>query len=91
MLNEYHIALRQLIELAQRRGKAHNLRYYQVQADELADPSLVSFRLYNSRNYVNEVKLACGVSYAHELLPMKAFYFPTLQDIRALRKKYEVA
>ncbi len=90
MLNEYLIALRQLIELAQRRGKAHNLRYYQVQADEVGDPSLVSHRLYNSPNYVNEIKLACGVSYAHELLPLKAFYFPTLQDIRLLRKKYGV-
>lgn len=91
MLNEYQIALRQLIELAQRRGKSYQMRYYQVQADEVADPSLVSFRLYQSRAYVTEVKVACGVTYAHELLPMKAFYFPTLQDILRLRKKYEVA
>lgn len=90
MMNEYLIALRQLIELAQRRGQAYSLRYYQIQADEVADPSLVSFRLYNNRKYIKEVLLSCGVSYAHEMLPLEAFYFPTLQDIRALRKKYEV-
>lgn len=90
MMNEYLIALRQLIELAQRRGQAYNLRHYQIQTDEVTDPSLVSFRLYNSRKYVKEVLLACGVSYAHELLPLEAFYFPTLQDIRTLRKKHEV-
>lgn len=91
MLNEYQIALRQLIELAQRRGKAYQMRQYQIQEDEVADPSLVSLRLYQSRVYVTEVKIACGVTYAHEFLPVKAFYFPTLQDILSLRKKYEVA
>jgi hypothetical protein len=90
LLNEYQIALRQLIERVQRRGKSYNLRYYQIQADEVANPGLVSFRLYQSWKYVDEVKIACGVSYAHELLPLKAFYFPTYLDILQLRKKYEV-
>lgn len=90
MLNEYQIALRQLIELARRRGKAHNLRFYQVQEDEVADPALISYRLYQSDVYVVEVKIACGISYAHELIPVQAFYFPTLQDILRLRLKYEV-
>lgn len=90
MLNEYQIALRQLIERAQRRGKAHDLRFYQVQEDEISDPSLISFRLYQSRAYITEVKVACGISYAHELIPVQAFYFPTLRDILSLRKKYGV-
>ncbi|RLL19000.1 hypothetical protein [Acinetobacter chengduensis] len=90
MLNEYQIALRQLIERAQRRGKAHDLRFYQVQDDEVHDPSLISYRLYKSRMYVTEVKVACGISYAHELIPVRAYYFPTLRDILALRQKHGV-
>ncbi|MGK7251020.1 hypothetical protein ACSNOU_18370 [Acinetobacter oleivorans] len=90
LLNEYQIALRQLIERVQRRGKAYNLRYYQIQADEVSDPGLVSFRLYQTWKFIDEVKIACGVSYAHEILPLRAFYFPTYQDILRLRKKYGV-
>lgn len=90
MINEYQNALRQLIERSIRRGAAYNLRHYQIQADEVADPSLVSFRLYGTRRYMTEVKVACGLSYAHELLPLKSFYFPTLRDILVLQKKYGI-
>jgi hypothetical protein len=90
MLNEYQNALRRLIELAQRKGRSGSLRMYQIQEDEIADPSLVSFRLYGSREYVTEVKIACGISYMHELLPLRAFYFPSLRDILQLRKTHEV-
>lgn len=90
MLNEYQNALRQLIERATRRGTAYNLRLYQIQSDEVADPSLVSFRLYGTRRYITEVKVACGLSYAHELIPEKSFYFPTLQDILSLQKKHGI-
>ncbi|MCK4090671.1 hypothetical protein [Acinetobacter radioresistens] len=90
MQNEYRIAIRKLLETSKRRGQQYNLRHYQIQTDELNDPSLVSLRLYGSRKYVDVVLVACGLSYAHELLPLQAFYFPTLQNILQLQKKHEV-
>lgn len=91
MQNEYRIAIRKLLETSKRRGQQYNLRYYQIQTDELNDPSLVSLRLYGTRNYSDVVLVACGMSYAHELLPLRAFYFPTMQNLLQLQKKYGVA
>lgn len=91
MQNEYRIAIRKLLETSARRGQQYNLRHYQVQIDEVNDPSLVSLRLYGTRKYTDVVLVACGLSYAHELLPVQAFYFPTMQDILQLQKKHEVS
>lgn len=90
MQNEYRIALRKLLETSIRRGQQYNLRHYQIQVDEVNDPSLVSLRLYDTRKYIDVVLVACGLSYAHELIPVQAFYFPTMQNILQLQKKHGV-
>lgn len=90
MLNEYHNAIRAHIDLIKRRGKQHELRHYQVQEDETGDASLVSYRVYGSRDYADVIRVACGVSYVHEMLPVKAIYLPTLASIRAIKKRYGV-
>lgn len=76
MQNEYRVAIRKLLETSIRRGQQYNLRRYQIQVDEVNDPSLVSLRLYGTRKYSDVVLVACnGLSYAHELIPVQAFYF----------------
>jgi len=90
MLNEYHNAIRQTIDLAKRRGKSDQLYFYQVNEDEIHDAPLVSPRVYGARIYADVVRVACGVSYVSQPLPIRAIYLPVIGDILKLKKKYGV-
>lgn len=90
MINEYHNAVRKLLDLLKKRGNASQLILYCIGEDEVHDPTLVSFRVYGTRDFSPIVLLACGLSHAHELLPTGNVYLPTLQHIQYMRKKYGV-
>ena len=91
MRNEFYIALRRHIEVnAKRTGYGGSLTAYEVREDEANDPSLVSQRLYGTRRHGDIIRLACGVSFAHEQLPQKVFLFPSLNAIVQLQKRYGV-
>lgn len=92
MRNEFYNAIRRHIEAnAKRTGYGGSLIAYQVGEDEIYDASLVSLRAYRTRLHSDVVRLACGVSFAHEPLPQKLVLLPSLNAIVQLQKKYEVS
>lgn len=91
MRNEFYNALRRHIEVnAPRTGFGGSLSPYQIGEDEIYDASLVSLRMYGTRVHADVVRLACGVSFAHEPLPQKIVLLPNLNAIVVLQKKYGV-
>lgn len=92
MRNEFYNALRRHIEVnASKTGYGGSLIAYQIGEDEVFDASLVSLRAYQTRVHSDVVRLACGVSFAHEPLPMKLVLLPSLKAIVQLQKKFEVS
>lgn len=90
-LNEYHNDIRRLINKNKKRhGYGAVLFVYQVGRDEIYDASLVSQRAYKSRNHGDIVRIASGVSFAHESLPIQRIFLPNLAQIIALQKKHGV-
>ena len=88
MINEYLNAIRTRIEQLKRVGNAANLIFWDVQSDEAKSPTLLSFRVYGSTDYVDAVKIACGVSGAWELLPQQRIALLQAADVVALRREY---
>lgn len=92
MRNEFYNAIRRHIEMnANKTGYGGSLINYQIGEDEIYDASLVSLRVYKTRVHSDVVRLACGVSFAHEPLPEKLVLLPSLNAIVQLQKKYEVS
>lgn len=91
MRNEFYNALRRHIEInASRTGYGGSLMPYQIGEDEIYDASLVSLRVYKTRMHSDVVRLACGVSFAHEPLPLKIVLLPSLNAVVTLQKKFGV-
>lgn len=91
MRNEFYNALRRHIDVnTKRTGYGGTLIAYQIGEDEVNDASLVSLRAYKTRNHSDIVRLACGVSYAHEPLPTKIVFLPSLNAIVQLQRKFGV-
>ncbi len=92
MRNEFYNAIRRHIEMsANKTGFGGSLVAYQIGEDEIYDASLVSLRLYKTRVHSDVVRLACGVSFAHEPLPQQIVLMPSLNAIVKLQKKYGVS
>lgn len=91
MLNEFYIELRRHIERnASRTGYGGTLTEWEIKADEVHDPSLISQRFYGSRQYYDVVRIAAGSSFAHEILEQKIILLPSMQAILRLKKQFEV-
>lgn len=91
MRNEFYNAIRRHIEMnANKVGYGGSLIRYEIGEDEIYDASLVSLRVYQSRLHYDVIRLACGVSFAHEPLPMGLVLLPSLNAIVQLQKKFEV-
>jgi len=91
MRNEFYNAIRRHIEIsANKTGFGGSLTAYQIGEDEIHDASLVSLRVYQTRVHSDIVRLACGVSFAHEPLPQKLILLPSLNAIVQISKKYGV-
>ena len=91
MRNEFYNALRRHIEVNEKRtGYGGSLVVHQIGEDEVNDPSLVSLRVYGTRIHSDVVRLACGTSFTHELLPLKPVLLPSLNAVVTLQKKYGV-
>ncbi|WP_111857851.1 hypothetical protein [Acinetobacter sp. CFCC 10889] len=90
-LNEYHTDIRRLINKNKKRhGYGGFLFAYQIGRDEIYDPSLISQRVYQTRSHGDVVRIASGVSFAHEPLPQNIIILPKLAQIIALQRKYGV-
>ena len=90
MINEYRNAIRDLIERLKRQGDIRNVILWQVQDDEVHDPTLLSLRAFGSRGYADEVLIACGASGIWEALPKQKILLPKPLFIHQVRKKYGI-
>lgn len=91
MRNEFYNALRRHIEVnTKRTGYGGSLTAYQIGEDEVNDASLVSLRVYKTRKHSDVIRLACGVSFAHEPLPQKIVLLPSLNAVLKLQRKFGV-
>lgn len=88
MINDYRNAIRDHIERLRNIGNLRNMIIWDVQVDEATDPTLLSNRAYNTRQHVDVVLVACGVSWIWEKLPEERIVLPLLRDVLALRKIY---
>ncbi len=88
MKNSYLNAIRQATDAARRRGILASCIVWQVGEDECRDPTLISQRVYGSRQYADVVMQAAGVSGIWEALPLKEIVLPTLSTVLQLRQYY---
>lgn len=90
MINEYRNAIRDHINRNIQQGKLNNLVVWDVQSDEAKDPTLLSFRIYGTRQHVDVIQVACGVNGIWEKLPEKRIAVPLIIDVLRLRNEYIV-
>lgn len=88
MINEYRNAVRDHIARMIEQGKLNQLIVWDIQSDEAQDPSLLSLRLYGSRQHTDVVQVACGTSGIWEKLPMKRIAVPRIADVLKLRREF---
>lgn len=86
MLNLYRNAIRQFADLQARRGLSGQFIRHQVMADEVNDPTLVSQRVYGTRNEAQAVMAAAGVSFIWEPLPMEEIILPRPAQLLQIKR-----
>lgn len=89
-LNAYRNAIRQQIQFLQRSGVAGQFIRWQVGSDEVDDATLLSQRAYGTREHTDVVMVAAGTSGIWEPLPRAIIILPTLAQVLALRKQYQI-
>lgn len=90
MINEYRNEVRRHLDQMLQVGNLKNLIVWDIRSDEADDATLLSYRAYGSRDYVQEVLIASGVNGIWERLPEKRIALPTMVNILALKKRYGV-
>ena len=90
MLNEYINAVRQFCELQAKRGRTGQFIRYQILADEVNDPTLVSLRAYGVRSNANVVMVAAGTNGIWEQLPETEIILPLPQQLQQMKSFYGV-
>ncbi len=91
MLNEYHNAVRRYIESNRKKAEfGARLFHYQIGEDEVNDPSLASYRAYNTNAHTDIIVLASGNSFSFQPLPLKIITLPDLSILIQLQKRYGV-
>lgn len=89
MINEYHNAIRTLIEREKSRAiLSDSLLLYQTESDEKYDHTLISQRIYGIRQHHDVVRVCLGLSFPHEPVPEGLFLFPTLKELLKLKRLY---
>ena len=88
MINDYQNAIRHLIEKLKKRGLTGQYIRWQINKDEIHDPTLVSLRAYGSREHANVVMVACGTSGIWEALPRIEIILPTMLQITQLQQQF---
>ncbi|KCY49398.1 hypothetical protein J715_1816 [Acinetobacter baumannii 1571545] len=88
MRNDYRNAIRDLIHRNLQQNNIQNLIVWEIKEDESLDPSLLSLKLYGSRNHIDAVLVAFEAKGVWEKLPLQKVAFPRLVDLLRLQKEY---
>lgn len=89
MINDYRNAIRDHIRQQKNAGNLARLIIWDVQTDEMTDPTLLSLRAYGSRDHVDAVLVAAGCSGIWEKLEQTRIALPTLVDLIQLARDYK--
>lgn len=89
-INAYRNAIRKQIETLNRIGIAGQYIRWQIGSDEVRDATLVSLRAYGTREHTDVVLVAAGLDGIWQPLPRIVITLPTLSQVLALRKQYQV-
>lgn len=90
MLNSYLNDIRKHIDQIVQIGNISNFHIYDVSLDEVNDPFLLSYRIYNTYKHYDVVLIACGVNGIWEPLPKKRIVLPLISHVLAFRKKWDI-
>lgn len=88
MINDYQNAVRDLIQKLKKRGLPGQYIRWQINKDEVNDPTLVSVRAYGSRDHADVVMVACGTSGIWEELPREEIILPTMLQLIQLQQQF---
>ena len=88
IINIYHNAIRDHVDLLYRRGRTDRLIAWQVGNDEVHDPTLIAFRAYKNRSYADVVMVCAGTNRIGEPLPKEIIFLPVAVDLIAIKRKY---
>ena len=88
ILNIYHNAIRDHVDLLYRRGRTDRLITWKVGSDEVHDPTLIAFRAYRDRNYADVVMVCAGTNRIGQPLPKDIIFLPVARDLIAIKRKY---
>ena len=88
MISEYRNAIRDHINRFIEQGKLNQLIVWDIQYDEAQDPTLLSLRIYGSRQYTEVIQVACGTSGIWEKLPINRIAVPLIADVLRFRREY---
>lgn len=89
MINDYRNAIRDHINQMKKSGSIGRLIVWDVQTDEVTDPTLLSLRAYGSRDHADAVMVAAGSSGIWEKLEQTRIALPTLVDLIQLARDYK--
>lgn len=88
ILNIYHNAIRDHVDLLYRRGRTDRLIAWEVGTDEIHDPTLIAFRAYKNRSYADVVMVCAGTNRIGEPLQRGIIFLPIARDLVAIKRKY---
>lgn len=89
MINIYHNAIRDLVDLSSRKGKTGQYVRYEIGADEVNDPTLVAYRVYGNRDDYDVVMVCAGTNAIWQPLPQREIILPTPMQLIALKRTYK--
>jgi hypothetical protein len=88
--NIYRTAIIQLIAQLRTRGQAGQYILYQVMPDEVADPTLISWRAYGTRNHADVVMISAGQSSIDDPVPVGELLLPVGPVVAQLKRLHGV-
>lgn len=88
MINTYHNAIRDLVATAIRKGKTGTIVRHYVGVDEVYDPTLIAFRVYNNWQDADVIMICAGTNAIWQPLPERVIFLPTPMQLFVLKKKY---
>ena len=86
--NTYLNAVRTQVDLLVRRSRTDKLITYDIGTDEVHDPTLISQRVYGTRDNVDVVMMLAGTNRIGESLPLIRIYLPTGAMLMGLKKSH---
>mgnify|MGYP006885965072 CR=1 FL=1 len=88
MKNIYLNAVRTQVDLLVRRARTDKLIVWDIGTDEVHDPTLIAYRVYNNRDDADIIMMCAGTNRIGEPLPNRRIYLPLPINLAELKRQY---